>query len=111
MSVLWYKFLVSNSLPDHMIRSFENQTKQGSEKSNVWILGVLNGFPISKGIPFLKKWQPFVNDLRQNDGHFVQILNGPKLFGWRIVQFSNGWDFLDTILYSCVLVLFLNGQF
>ena len=41
----------------------------------------------------------------------VQILNGPKLFGWRIVQFSNGWDFLDTIFYSCVLVLFLNGQF
>ena len=35
-----------------------------------------------------------------NTEHF-QSLNGPKLFGWWMCTFLNGWDFLDPILYSC----------
>ena len=45
-----------------------------------------------------------------NSGH-VRILNGPNFFGWQMVLFSNGWTFLDALLYSNLLVLFLNGLF
>ena len=42
---------------------------------------------------------------RGSNTQHVRILNGPKLFGWWMVRFSNAWDFL-----GCHLVLLWTGS-